>query len=168
MLKEFRFLFNLVLGLTGSWINGTLQYILPCQLVWIFTLSGSFIGTDEDTYQDSQQWSTWTERLISRLHLRMDFFGLFPTDKCSCTQFPDRSRCFCLLAELVHWSCSSKFMYPLMNFVYQGMVVKVELTAKFCLYCFERFRLQTIRNTIMFLIIYYKSFFTSFLKAFDW
>ena len=116
-----------------SWISGTLQYILPCQLVWIFTLSGSFIGIDEDSCQDSQQWSTWTERPISRLHLRMDFFGLFLTDKCSCTQFPDRPRCFCLLAELVHWSCSSKFMCPLMNFVYQGMVVKVELTAKFCL-----------------------------------
>ena len=61
------------------WITGTSQNILPRQLVWVFTLSGSFMSTGEDPCRDSLQWSAWTERPISRLHLRMNFFGLFPT-----------------------------------------------------------------------------------------
>ena len=141
-----------------SWITG-IEHILLCQLVWVFTLSESFMGTDEDPCQDSLQWSTWTERLTHCIQI----------DKNSYTQLPSRSRCFWLLAEPVHWSCSSKYMCPLINFAFQGVVVEVELTAKFCLYCFEPFRLKIIRDTIIFLIIYYiKLFFPSFLKTFDW
>ena len=45
-----------------SWITSLSQYILPCQLVWVFNLSESFMGTDEDPCQNSLHWSTWTER----------------------------------------------------------------------------------------------------------
>ena len=58
-------------------------------------------------------------------------------------------------------------MCPLINLAFQGMVVEVELTEKFCLYCFERFRLKVIRDTIIFLITYYKLYFPFFPKAFD-
>ena len=75
--------------------------------------------------------------------------------------------CFWLLTELVHWSYCSTFTCPLINLAIQGMVVEVELTAKYCLYCFERFHLQIIRGTITFLIIYRKLFFPSFPKVFD-
>ena len=74
----------------------------------------------------------------------------FQIAKSSCTQLPARSGCFWLLAELVHWSFSSKDMCPLINLAFQGMVVEVELTAKFYLYCFERFHLKIIRDTIIF------------------
>ena len=74
----------------------------------------------------------------------------FQIAKSSCTQLPARSGCFWLLAELVHWSFSSKDMCPLINLAFQGMVVEIELTAKFYLYCFERFLLRIIRDTIIF------------------
>ena len=87
--------------------------------------------------------------------------------KSSFTQLPARSECFYLLAELVHWSCSSKFMCLLINLAFQGMVVEVQLPAKFCLYCFEQFRLQIIWDTIIFLFIL--SYFLLLLpRCFDW
>ena len=169
MLKECRFLFDLVLGLPEhrnkfchvSWCE-FLFYLDPlgvqmniivgilcneahelkdpalgCIFGWTFLDSFQHILS---LYSDGQEFLHWA----------------------SCQIW-----CFWLLAELVHRSCSSKFMYPLKNLAFQGMVVKVELTAKFCLYCFERFRLQVIRETIIFLIIYYKLFFP-FPKVFDW
>ena len=91
------------------WITWTSQQILPYELVWIFILSGSFMGTDEDHCQDSLQWSTWIERPSSRLHLRMDFFRLFPTYSSTVFRL---TRVFPLsfLSDLVFlascWACS--------------------------------------------------------------
>ena len=127
-----------------SWITVTSQHILLCQLVWFFTLSGSFMGKDEDPW-----WGFFAMKYMNR---KTQFsvksfdvlFGTFSNrfshsiqiDKSSCTQLPARSGCFCLLTELVHWSCSSKLMCPLINLALQGMVVEGELPVKFWLYCF--------------------------------
>ena len=173
MLKEFKFLFDIVLGLPAH--CNTFCHVSWCEFLhyldtlWVQMKILARILCNE---------ASWTERPCSWLHLRMDFFGLFPTysltafrhilSLSSGTQLPAIYICFWYLAELVQWSCGWKFMCPLINLAFQGMVVEVELTAKFCLYCFEWFRLQIIRDTIIFLIIYYTLFFPSFPKAFDW
>ena len=154
-----------------SWITGTSKHILPCQMVRVFTLSGSFMGM-KILNQNSLQWSTRIERTSSWLNLWMDFFGLFPGD--SLTAF--RLTRVLVLSFLPDLGVSAfllslftdpvKFMCPLINLAFQGMVVEVELPAKFSLYCFKRLRLQVIRDRIIFLIIYYKLFFPSFPKAF--
>ena len=56
-------------------------------------------------------------------------------------------------------------MCSLINLAFQWMLVEVELPANLYLYCFERFRLRIIRDTIIFLISYYKLFVPSFPKA---
>ena len=139
------------------WITGTSQHILPCQLVWVFTLSESFMGTHEDPCEDYLEWSTWSERPSAFRLTRVLVLSFLPDLGVLAS---------CWACSLI--LCSSKYMCPLINLAFQGMDVEVELTAKFCLYCFERFCLQIIRDIIIFLIIYYKLFFPSFPKAFGW
>ena len=170
MLKEFRLLFNLVFGLPGhhskfchmSWCE-FLFYLDP---LWVqMKIIVRILCNEAHELKDPALgyifgW-TFLDSFQHILPLYSDWQEFFHSASCQIW-------CFWLLAELVHWSCSSKFMCPLINLASQGMVVEVELTAKLCLYCFERFRLQIIRNTIIFLIIYYKLFFPFFPKVFDW
>ena len=94
------------------------------------------------------QWSTWKTRF-----LETSLEGLFWTPsnrisyctnivKTSCSQLPARFGIFCLLVEIIYWPCSLKFVYPMINLAFLGIIVKVKLTAKFCYPRFEWFCLQ--------------------------
>ena len=126
IIKEFRFLLNLVLGSPA-------HHNTFCHVLWIFTLSGSFMGTDEDP------WSGFSA--MKRLNWKSHIFGWTFLDSfqqiLSLSFHSEKIRwgwvcryeCFYLLAELVPWSCSSKFICPLINLAFQGMFVEVELPA---------------------------------------
>ena len=60
----------------------------------------------------------------------------------SCCQLSAKSGIFCFLLEVVYWPCSKKFVYPTINLVFLGIILKVKLLAKFWLYSFEWFCLQ--------------------------
>ena len=104
------------------------------------------------------------ERPSSWECLQRDFFRLFPTIshcihivRVSCSQLPARSGIFCLLVEVVYWPCGLKFVYPMINWAFLRIVVK--LPAKFYLYSFEWFCLQ---------ISGAKYFFLSCPRHYDW
>ena len=79
-----------------SRITGPSQHILPCQLVWVFTLSGSFMGTDEDPWlgffaMKHKHWKTQlsatsSDGLFRTLSSRFSYCTQI--DKNSCTQLP--------------------------------------------------------------------------------
>ena len=60
----------------------------------------------------------------------------------SCSQLPVRSGFFCFHVEVGHWPCGLKFVYPMINLAFLGIIVKIKLPAKFCLHSFEWFCLQ--------------------------
>ena len=146
MLKECRLLFDLVFGLPGhhnkfchmSWCE-FLFYLDP---LWVqMKIIVRILCSEAHELKDPALgyifgW-TFLDSFQHILPLHSDWQEFFHSASCQIW-------CFWLLAELVHWSCSSKLMCPLINLASQGMVVEVELTAKLCLYCFERFRLQFI------------------------
>ena len=111
IIKEFRFLFDLVLG-------------SPAHV--FFALSESFMGTDEDPWSGFSvmkhiNWKTQpSAKSLDGLFLTLSnrFSHWIQTDKSFRTQLPARSRFFCLFAELFHWSCSSKIMCPLINLAF--------------------------------------------------
>ena len=75
VIKEFRLLFNLVLGSPA-------HHSTFCHVSWyVFFLYLDPLWVQMKILdEDSLQWSTWIERPSSRLNLLMDFLGLFLTD----------------------------------------------------------------------------------------
>ena len=134
MLKEFRFLFDLVFGLPAphkifchvSWC----EFLLYLGLLWVqvkilvgilcneaHELKDPFLGyifgwTFLDSFQHILSLHSYWEEF---LHSAYCHIWVFLASCWAC-----------------HWYCGSKFMCPLINLAFQGMVVEVEVTAKFC------------------------------------
>ena len=119
-----------------------------CEFVW----SRSCMGTAEDPFFKII-CNNAGERLSSWECFQRDIFRLLTISYCihivrtSCSQLPARSEIFCLVVEIVYWHCDLKFVYPMINLAFLGIIVKVKLGAKFCLHSFKWFCLQ-IRDTI--------------------
>ena len=60
----------------------------------------------------------------------------------SCCQLPVRSGIVWLLVEVVYWLRVVKPVYPTINLVFLELIVKVKVSAKFCLHSFKWFCLQ--------------------------
>ena len=54
-------------------------------------------------------------------------------------EIPARSGIFCLLVEVIYWPCGLKFVYPMINLAFLGIIIKVKFSTKFCLHSFKRF-----------------------------
>ena len=76
----------------------------------------------------------WTpsDRISHHIHIVRTSFSWLPA----------RSGIFCLLVEVVYWTSGLKFVPPMINLAFLGIIVKVRLPVKFCLHSFEWFCLQ--------------------------
>ena len=103
------------------------------------------------------------ERPSSWEHLWKDFFRIFHRIhivRTSCSQFPARSGIFWLFVEVVYLSCDLKFVYQIINLAFLGIIIKVNLPAKFCLPSFEWYYLHISSDA--------KYFFLSCPRYCDW
>ena len=95
-----------------SWITGTLQHILPCQLMWVFTLSGYFMGTNEDSCEDSLQWSimNWKTLLLATssngLFWTLSDIFSYCIQTYSLTKFWHSASCHIYLFLVSCWACT--------------------------------------------------------------
>ena len=121
--------------------------------MWVYVCSGFCIGTAEDS----------SLRFFTMIHVkdqvfgnvfRESFSGLFLWESLSASSLSGNfaaSGIFYLLVEVVYWPCGLKFVYPIINLAFLGIIVK--LPAKFSLHSFEWFCLQISSDTKYFFLL---------------
>ena len=118
--------------------------VFPCSLVKVYAWSDFFIGTAEDPSLRFFAMNHGKDQILGNV-FGGDFFGFLPTESLTVSALSGlsaRSGIFCLLLEVVYWPSGLKFMYPMKNLAFLGIIVKVKLPAKFCMHSFEWFCLQ--------------------------
>ena len=116
--------------------------------MWVYAWSGFCMDRAEDSF--SRFFPTMIMKTKS---LGRSSKGLFRThsDRIShhilifrtiCWQLLARAEIFYLLFEVVYLPSRFKFVYPAINLVFLGIIVKVKLPVKFCLRSCELFCLQ--------------------------
>ena len=99
-----------------------MTFILRCE--WKFKFFGM---SSKGLFQISSGWISHLIHIV----------------RTSCGQLPSRSAIFCLLIEVVYWSCGLKLVYPTINLAFfLRIIVKVKFLSKFCLHNFDWFCLQ--------------------------
>ena len=142
-----------------SWTTGTSLNFFPSQLVRVHVRSGFCMNTGEDT----------SLRFFATIHvkdqvlgnaLRGIFRSLFDRIshhihifRTSCSQPLARSWNFCLLVDVVYWTCGLKFMNPMTNLSFLGIIATVKLASKLCLHRFEWFCLPVSSDTKYFTLL---------------